>query len=303
MGKSPGQSLQNLIGSTMAVSTRRRLNMVRIRLRTPSALLRFLPDFLVIGVQRGGTSSLFKYLSFHPEIAPSLRKETEFFTRYQGERGLSWYRAHFPLVAQRWRAENQGRRLLTFEATPTYLDHPHAPALIAATMPETKLIVLLRDPIARAHSHHQHLSRLGVEVFPFAEAVRFEEERIRDERARVQADPSYYSRTYTRYCYAYRGMYADHLVRWLAHFPRASLLAIRSEGFYANPSYVLKRIFSFVGVEPRWKPPEFKNYSYPDGTTMSYGDMDSATRQFLQEKFDRPNRNLVELLGPEFSWA
>lgn len=276
--------------------------MGRIALRTPTASLRLLPDFIVIGAQRGGTSSLFKYLSFHPEIVPSLRKEIEFSNRYRGEHGVHWYKAHFPLAFSRRRAAARGRRLLTFEATPVYLDHPHTPALIAEMMPAVKLVVLLRDPVARALSHHQHMTRLRLETFPFPQAVRFEEERIGEERSKVFADPLYYSRPYTRYCYAYRGFYAEHLQRWLTHFDRDRFLPIRSEDFYADPSTALGRILSFVGADPEWRPAEFANFSYRSGPPPQYEDMDTATRLFLEERFAPHHQRLIDLLGSEFSW-
>jgi len=295
-------TLQERLGERFSYQTRRRLNMLRLSLRAPTAPMRLLPDFIVIGVQRGGTSSLFKYLSFHPEIVPSIRKEIEFFSRYRADHGFGWYRSHFPLKSARVRAQAAGRKLLTFEATPTYLDHPHTPAQIAQAMPEVKLLVLLRDPIARALSHHQHMARLRLETFPFAQAVRFEEDRIGEERSKVVADPLYYSRPYTRYCYAYRGLYAMHLEGWLGRFPRDRFLFLRSEDFYADPSAALGRILSFVGIDPLWRPAEFANYSYRQGPPAEYDDMDSATRSFLEEKFAPHNQRLSGLLGPEFSW-
>lgn len=275
--------------------------MMRITLRTPTAPFRLLPDFMVIGTQRGGTSSLFKYLSFHPEIAPSFRKEIEYFNRYRSEHGEHWYKAHFPLKSRRQRAESAEKRLITFEASPTYLDHPHTPALVAEMMPDLKLIVLLRDPIARALSHHQHMVRLNLETFPLPQAVRFEEERIREERAKVFADPLYYSRPYTRYCYAYRGFYAEHLSRWFDHFDRARFLLLRSEDFYSDTSATLGQILTFVGVDPAWRPAEFANFSYR-GQPAQYEEMDGPSRSFLEGKFASHNQRLIQLLGPEFSW-
>jgi hypothetical protein len=169
-------------------------------------------------------------------------------------------------------------------------------------MPETKLVVLLRDPIARALSHHQHMTRLRLETFPFSQAVRFEEDRIGEERAKVLADPLYYSRPYTRYCYAYRGFYAAHLEGWLRHFQRDRFLFLRSEDFYADPSATLGQILSFVGVDSQWRPAEFANYSYRQGPPAEYDDMDAATRNLLEEKFAPHNQRLRELLGPDFTW-
>ena len=286
----------------MSVATRRRLNMIRIALRTPSAESRLLPDFMVIGTQRGGTSSLFKYLSFHPEITPSVRKEIEYFSRFRGDHRIGWYRAHFPLASARRRAESQGAKLLTFEATPVYLDHPHTPSQVAELTPDLKIIVLLRNPVARALSHHQHMSRLKLEKIPFPQAVRFEEERIRNEKAKVFADPLYYSRPYTRLCYAYRGFYAEHLSRWFECFPRERFIFIRSEDFFSDPSTALGKVLNFLEVDSSWRPEEFSNFSYRGHAAPQYEDMDPATRTLLEEKFAPHNQRLVEMLGPDFMW-
>src|SRR4051794_20416189 len=100
-------SFSSRASALIDMSTRRRVAMARVRLRRPTAGVRALPDFLVIGAQRCGTSSLYRWLSGHPEVAPSLRKEVDYFARYN-DRGLGWYRSHFPLRV---------RRRCTFEAT------------------------------------------------------------------------------------------------------------------------------------------------------------------------------------------
>ena len=290
------------LGRSISIPTRRRLNMFRVGLRTPTGAWRLLPDFMIIGTQRGGTSSLFKYLSYHPEIRASIRKEVEYFNRFRSQHGVSWYRAHFPLVGERLRAGKAGRQLLTFEATPVYLDHPHTPRQVAELMPEIKLIVLLRDPIARALSHYHHMSRLRLENLPFAQAIHFEEERIHHARAKVFADPNYFSRIYTRVCYAYRGFYAEHLLRWFEHFSRDRLCPVMSEDLFSNPAAVLERILTFLGVDPSWRPLSFTNYSYRNGPRVAYRDMDATTRAFLEEKFAPHNERLASLVGPEFRW-
>jgi hypothetical protein len=116
---------------------------------------------LVVGAQRCGTSSLFKYLGAHPECGASIRKEARFFTEYYHE-GTDWYRAHFPLSAGR------PRRQIYFEATPDYLLDPRVPQRAKALLPEDfRIIALLRDPVERAYSHYWHNRRLGSERIPF----------------------------------------------------------------------------------------------------------------------------------------
>ncbi|MDQ3973589.1 MAG: hypothetical protein M3276_04520, partial [Actinomycetota bacterium] len=106
---------------------RRALLQARFRARALTSPARPLPDFLVIGGMRCGTSSLFKYLSAHPDVARPLRKEVGYLTLHH-DQPLAWYRTHFPLRAR------SGRRR-TFEATPHYLFHPLAPARAARLLP------------------------------------------------------------------------------------------------------------------------------------------------------------------------
>src|SRR5690348_10288383 len=90
-----------------------------------------MPDFLIIGTQRGGTSSLYHYLLGHPQIAAATKKEVHFFDN-NFHCGISWYRAQFPALVQRDGGETIGRqRIITGEASPYYLFHPHAPARAA----------------------------------------------------------------------------------------------------------------------------------------------------------------------------
>jgi hypothetical protein len=102
-----------------------------------------LPDFLIIGGQRCGTTSLHHYLAAHPAVRPATGKELQFFSIHHG-RGERWYRAHFP-------PPSPGTH--SFEASPYYLFHPSVPARVAATLPAGRFIALLRDPVVRAYSH------------------------------------------------------------------------------------------------------------------------------------------------------
>lgn len=276
--------------------TRRRLIWTRHGLRRLSAELRLLPDFLVIGGQRCGTSSIFKYLSGHPEIAPSLRKEVLYFSR-DFSRPLGWYKAHFPLGAARRVAESRGRRLVTFEASPEYLDHPHAPPRAARLLPHAKLVALLRHPVDRARSQHQHMTRLGFETLPFDRAVAEESRRIGADLERMWVDPDFTSRSYQRYCYTYRSKYDIHLSNWLSAFPADVLLTIRSEDMYSEPGACLGRILEFVGVDPSWRPARFENFSYRDRPREVYADMDTGFRRELERLFAPHLEGLARMTG------
>lgn len=211
---------------------------------------RQLPAFVILGTQRGGTTSLYRWLSEHPQVGTPLDKETQFFT-VKYERGADWYRRHFS-------PSSSGR--VDFEASPYYLYHPLAPQRVAATLPGVKLIAMLRDPVARAHSHYHHNRSLGFEpLSSFAEAIEAEESRLAGEVERLQTDPSATSDRHRRYSYVDRGRYDLQLERWSATCP-GQLLVLDSADIFRHPETTYKRVLEFVGLDP-WRPEEFRNRS------------------------------------------
>lgn len=274
----------------------------RVNLRRTSQAGRTLPDFLVIGAQRCGTSSLYKYLGWHPEIVPSLRKEVEYFTRSYGK-GIGWYRAHFPLRVRRDVAHRVlHREILTFEATPDYLLHPLAAQRAAELLPDAKLIVLLRDPVSRAFSHYLHMCRRGFENLGFDQAIEKETQRIAGDLRGIHADPAYDPKQYLRFSYSARGLYAEQIERWMARYPPDRLLILASGDLYRDPSSTYARVLEFLGVHS-WSPK-----SFPTFTEARQGLSDSQTlaphmREMLVERFREPNQALFRLIGTDLGWA
>lgn len=267
-------------------------------MRRPTAPLRMLPDFLVIGTMRGGSSSLFRYLSVHPDVARPLRKEVEYFTRHH-DRGERWYRQHFPVRARARLAASRGRSLRTFDATPHYLFHPDAPRRAAELLPAAQLVVLLRDPVERAYSHYRHMRELGFEELDFRAAVAAEDARLAPEVERMQTDPDYFSRIHHRFSYLSRGRYAEQLERWREHYPRSSMLIIESSDLYVRPSECFSSITRFLGLSD-WQPEEFRNYSRPH--TQAPSRADDSFRQDLRARFEEQDRRLTQFWGRVPSW-
>lgn len=261
-----------------------------------TSAVRPLPDYVMIGTQRGGTSSLHDYLNQHPRILTSLRKEVQFFSRHYA-RGTSWYRGNFPTrLTVELAARRSGGEPVVGEASPYYLFHPAAADRMSQVLPDARIVVMLRNPVSRAFSHYQHNRSLGLEPLTFPEALAREDERTAGEAERVAADPSGTSWALQHFSYAARGMYREQLDRWFAVYRREQFLLLRSEDFFADPQAVYDRTLEFLGVEPR-----------PLRTTRpvnsrSYERLDPETREQLAERFREPNRRLAELLGPEFSW-
>ena len=255
-----------------------------------SASLRVMPDFLVAGVMKGGTTSFFNYLCRHPQINPPFRKEVKFFDIHYPQ-GLNWYRAHFPL---RYKMRDG---MLTGEATPYYLFHPLAPRRIAAHLPGAKLIVLLRNPVDRAYSHYSHMVKVGREPLSFEDALEKEQERLAGEADRIMDDPSYSTFKHLHYSYKARGYYAGQIRNLYALFPKENILILKSEDLYSRPADVMNTAFSFLKLPPR----ETGNYEvFKQGTYKS--GLDPETRRKLVDHFRPSNRQLYDLLNMEFDW-
>lgn len=281
-------------------SFRRTIRTARMRARQSTPAARVLPDFLVLGAQRCGTSSLYKYLGRHPQIAPSLRKEVGYFSASYGE-DVSWYLAHFPVAIRRQLMQRVGHQLLAFEATPDYLLHPLAPVRVKTLLPDAKFVVLLRDPVERAFSHYLHMQRLGFEARTFEEAIESESETIAADLAQIHLDVGHNPKRFHRYSYLARGRYVEQLERWMGHFPRSRFLILDSAKLYSEPRATYQEILRFLEL-PAWAPGEFSNHSYVGTPAPSATAMEPRVGQLLAEQFGEANQGLAALAGRDFPW-
>lgn len=267
------------------------------RLRRATAPARMLPNFIIIGAQKCGTTSLYQYLSEHPQVIPALKKEIHFFDDMEFGKGLNWYRAYFPLSIQKYYAKIfNGQRKITGEASPYYIFYPHSPKRISAVAPNVKFIIMLRNPVDRAFSHYYHQVRKGRENLGFTEAIDAEEERLKGELERMINDETYYSRNYWAYSYLARGRYAEQLKVWLNFFQRENFLIINSERFFISPAEEFKETLRFLELEPV----ELKNYMASNAG--SYHKMPDMTRKQLVEYFKPHNQRLYKLIGCDLKW-
>ncbi|HEY8473465.1 MAG TPA: sulfotransferase [Natronosporangium sp.] len=223
-----------------------------------TAEARVLPSFLLCGGQRCGTTSLYRALAAHPAILKAvLHKGVHYFdTGYH--RGPRWYRAHFPLQRTADRiADRLGVRPMAFESSPYYLYHPHAIGRIARDLPGVKLIVLVRDPVARAHSQHAHELARGFESEPsFGRALALEPARLRGQTERMLADPHYRSFAHQHHAYRARGEYSRYLAAITEHIPADRLLVLESHQLFTDPYPLYERVLEFLGL-PRFGYPAF----------------------------------------------
>ena len=197
------------------------------------------PDFVIIGAQRGGTTSLHAYLGAHPQVETPATKELHFITD-RHERGLDWYLGQFPAEL--------APDVITGEATPYALFHPLAPQRLREVAPAARLIALLRNPVDRAYSHYLLERSGGHETLDFAAALDAEQERLDGEEARLASEPTYASAPHKHASYLARGDYARQLERWFAVFPREQILVVRSEDLYERSAETLALVVQFLGI-------------------------------------------------------
>jgi hypothetical protein len=263
--------------------------------RWSTASQRRLPDFIVAGAQKCGTTSLWAYLSEHPNVTPPMTKEMSFFD-VNFQRGLNWYRMHFPLN-QTTSSAAPASVSLTGESTAYYMFHPLAAQRIAEMSQNIKIILLLRNPIDRAFSHYQLKVRRRQEQLSFEDALAAEPQRLAGEQEKILADPHYYSVNHDRFSYLSRGIYADQLIRWRRIFTPDRLLILESSEFFNRTAEVFERVLQFLGL-PNWKPEHFGN-RFPGKYRERMSD---DTRLRLIEYFRPHNERLFELLGQRFNW-
>lgn len=258
---------------------------------------RLLPDFLILGGQRCGTTSLHRQLMRCPGLALAPAKEVHYFDLQYG-RGSDWYRAHFPLAIRRHLAERMfGSPLLIGETTPYYLFHPCVPERVRQELPEARLIVMLRNPVDRAYSHYHHVVRYRCEDAPtFAEALDREERRLEGEETRLLMNADYRSVSHCHHSYLARGIYVRQLRAWHRFFPREQILVLRSEDLFSSPETTLARILEFVGALAR-QPRGLPHLNRAENPRMP-----EQIRERLVSFFRPHNRELEEYLGTELGW-
>ena len=280
-----GEALTRQGNFDLAVSCYQKANLQKLqKVYEPSVLKSWTlkpaqkPDFIILGTQKGGTSSLYSYIAQHPQVLPSVKKEIEFWS-WKFDKGIDWYLSHFPSLPE-------GENFITGEACPGYLDFKTAPERLHSAFPDVKLIIILRNPVDRAVSHYHHWVRRNQENLSFEEAIDFK-------LAKIEQTQSLWNKHGNYMC---RGAYIEFIKKWMSIFPKEQFLILKSEDFYSNPEKVLTQVFNFLGL-PDYKLKEYKKYN-----SGSYSDIRESTRKRLRDYYQPYNQQLEEYLGRKFDW-
>ena len=241
------------------------------------------PDFIIAGASKCGTSSIYYYLSRHPQVLLSHTKEIDFFvSNYQ--RGIDWYLAHFPSITDR-------PDFLTGEATPNYLRFPEVARRIKDTFPQTKIIILLRNPVDRAISWHYHKLNTGLTSENIATAIATEIERLANVSEAEITNTGFYNPDNIM-----SSLYIYKIKPWIELLGREQFLILKSEDFYLNPLQNMTEVFNFLDL------PNCPLNNYPKVNAGSYNRIDPNLRRTLSEYFAPYNQQLEEYLGMKFDW-
>lgn len=282
---------------TVSVSPpgRRAAHMVSVTAGRLTSRARLLPAFLIVGAQRGGTTSMYRTLSQHPAVVKAvLHKGVHYFDLNYGH-PFGWYRAHFPLAARAARTTGP-QRPVTFESSPYYLFHPLAAARIAADLPGVKLLVLVRDPVERAYSAWAHERARGFESEPFERALELEASRLAGQAERMVAEPGYLSFSHQHHAYTARGQYVEQLERLEGLVGRDRIHVVDSGDFFVKPEPAYDAVLDFLGLD-RGEYPEFERHNARPRSALP-----DAVRVALTEHFAPYDERLTTWLGWVPSW-
>ena len=273
-------------------------SILRYKLWTQQA--RYLPDTLIIGAQKAGTTSLFAYLVQHSQFVRPLKKEIYFFDRYY-DQGLDWYKAHFYSPIHRAFAESifVKQPIMTGEASTHYLFNPVAPERASKILPNAKIIAILRNPTERAFSAYKFLRAIGI-IDPqasFEDVIIHEDEFIEKEREDILASYGYFAPVLSNYAFKQHGLYEQQLQNWLKYYPREQILILVSDDLYTQPHETFSQVCRFLGISPPLK------RDYPQmNPTSNKKTMSDDIHQFLDDYYHPHNQALEALLEHKLDW-
>ena len=254
--------------------------------------LRVLPDFFVIGPGRTGTTSLFHYLDQHPSLSKSAYDELGFFD-VNFHLGFHWYRSLFPSILTKFRIKLKTNFFMTYDVTPSYVRRPWIARRIKKLFPNSKLIIILRNPIDKTYSHY-YLSTTSGETRNFEEVIKKDMDDI--SKWNINSKDDNYFATKVENSKLARGFYVEQLLPWFELFPKNQILIISSEELASNTKNVMSEIFKFLNL------PDYKIPNIEKVNVSKYSKMNPDTRKILIDFFKPYNEELSNFSNIDFEW-
>ena len=257
--------------------------------RTITSPYREFPDFIIVGFQKCGTTTIFDNLVESKNIQMSKKKEVHFFD-LSFWRGNNWYKANFPFQ------NKTNDNILIGEASPLYIFHPLVPERIKGVIPNTKLIIIMRNPVDMAYSHYNHYKRRNLEEMTFEDAIEDDQRRYENIIKRFENDEIHdYNVNKIMFPYVSMGIYVRYITKWLEIFPKEQFLFLKTEDLKKDSKSEMYKICDFLKI------PNF-NYNEKKSNVGEYDLMKKSTRDKLLEFYRPYNLKLENILDRKFNW-
>ena len=254
--------------------------------------IRLLPNFIIVGAVRCGTTSLYYNICEHSCVLPASYDEIGFFDSNY-ELGINWYKSMFPTKFKRKKIESKTGICITGEDTPFYFWDKKAIERIKKEIPTIKLIVLLRNPIDRAYSNYHLGVRSGSESLSFEDSIK-KEITLLEKNNDVESDRI---EKFLRFrSYIAKGLYYNQIKNWFEVFSKDQILVLNTENLAKNPHQTLEQVFNFLGLPNE----QIKNLQ--NRKVANYQKMNEDTRQFLRKLYEPHNEKLFKFLKKKFEW-
>jgi len=255
--------------------------------------LRVLPDFIIIGSMKCGTTSLYYDICEHPCASPAAYDEIGFFDS-NFHLGLNWYRSMFPTKRRIEDIRRKEGVAITGEDTPFYFWNPVAAKRIQKLLPNIKLITILRNPIDRAYSEYQDLVSSESNSPSFETFIENEiNTRRKDSSLITEENFEIFNQ---KNSYLLKGIYVDQLKIWAGLFPKEQIFTLSTENLNSEPITALESVFQYLNL------PDYKIKNIQRQKQKKYAPMDSQTRKLLIEFFKPHNERLFKFIGKKFDW-
>lgn len=252
-----------------------------------TASSRVLPNFIIIGTVRSGSTSLYYNICEHPSVLQAAYDEIGFFDS-NFHLGIDWYRSMFPTKNKMNDVLKDQICSITGEDTPFYFWKKEAAERIYQILPNIKLILICRNPIDRAYSNYNLAIRNGSEKFSFENAIEDEIKFMDNHTFRECADRP---RSYLT-----KGLYAEQLKIWYEIFSKEKILIISTEELQKRPVDTLSNVYEFLKI------PQYSIKNIQKQKSAKYDKMNQATRKKLQSYFEPHNRVFFNMIQKEFDW-
>ena len=258
-----------------------------------SGPLRVLPDFIIIGSMKCGTTSLYYDICEHPCASAAAYDEIGFFDS-NFELGLNWYRSLFPTVIHKKIVKLRKKYFITGEDTPFYFWNPVAAKRIQKLLPNIKLITILRNPIDRAYSEYQELVSRESNPPSFETVIKNEINTRKKDTSLITEEN--FEAFNQKNSYLLKGVYIEQLKIWAGLFPKEQIFTLSTENLNSDPTAVLESVFHYLNL------PDHKIKNPQHRKQRKYVPMNPQTRKLLIEFFKPHNERLFKFIGKKFEW-